>query len=414
MALLSNHYAVVTLPNGDEIQPISVNVTVDETWAPYVQASITVPSSFVTDDIDPRLGTRLKLRLQQDFGDLIYNYEITDDFTGDVSNITAAYGGDVSDITRAYTKPWNIFEPALPISTVTAAYGGDVSNITAAGLMEVWRMSDFLHSSGTFNPAPSTVFNSDLGVRSISYDYVSKEATLELASDEALTQDVHGYGDDIMVEYGNARELINEVLNFVSGSLQPGTANYTYSPSYQLQKYELNLPSTAWDFLETITAGAGLKLYCDELRRWYLVEPTAISGDLVLQDTDNITAFTKSISREELWYNQVVIQYNTISEGVIFDNYYAPGTGAIKTLYILKENVEFPGWGAAETMVNRSLTRGETYSIEAIANFDARPRQTLTVDITGEPVKTGIIQSVSWSLPSARMSVDIRDLQEVI
>jgi hypothetical protein len=413
MAKLSQHYAIVTLPNGDQIRPISVDVTADETWAPYIQASIVVPSYFVTDDIDPRLDTRLQLRLQQDFGDLIYNYEITGDFGGDVSAITAVYAGDVSDITRAYTKPWNIFEPALPISTVTAAYGGDVSNLTAADLMEIWRMSDFLHGAGTFNPAPSTIFDANLGVRSIAYDYVSKEATIELASDEALTQDVHGYGDDIMVEYGDARSLINEILNFIGANLEDGTANYTYDPPYQLQKYEFNLSNVAWDFIETITQAAGLKLYCDEQRRWYLVDATSVSGELVLKDTDNVTAFTKEISRNGLWYNQAVIRYDTISEGVIYDNYYETGTGAIKTLYLEKTNIEFPGFGAAQSLVQRSLTRGETYNMEAIANFDARPRQTLTVDIAGEPVKTGVIQSITWSLPSARMSVDIRDLTEV-
>lgn len=413
MPALSTHYAIVTLPNGYEINPISVDVEVNEAWSPYCQATVTLPTSYVTDDIDPRLGSRIKLRLRQDFGDLLYVYELTNDFGGDVSSITAAYGGNVADITRAYTKPWNIFEAGLPISTVTAAYGGDVSNITAAGLMDVWEMSDFLHSTGTFNPEPSTIFDADLGVRSIAYDYVTKEATLQLASDEALAQDVHGYGDDITVSYGTLRALLNEVLSFIGTSLQPGAADYTYSPAYDLQKYEFNLPSTAWDFMETVATAAGLKIYCDEQRRWYLVDPAAVSGDLNLNDADNITNFTKELSRNGLWYNQAVIQYDTISDGVIWDNYYASGTGAIRTLFMRKENIEFPGMGAAQSLVERSLTRGELYNVEAIANYDARPRQTLTVDITGEPVKTGIVQSISWALPSARMSVDIRDLQEV-
>jgi hypothetical protein len=414
MSKLSKHFAVLTLPNGDEIKPISVDVTADETWAPYIQATVVVPSNLISDDIDPRQDTRLKLRLQQDFGDLVYIYEITQDHGGDVSSITAAFGGNIDLITKEYTEPWNIFEPGLPLSTVTGAYAPVTPlKLTNANLSSVWLMTDFLHSSGTFNPLPSTIFDGDLGVRSIAYDYVSKEATIDLASDEALTQDVHGYGDDIMMEYDDARSLINEVLNFIGANLEPGAANYAYSPRYQLQKYEFNLPNVAWDFIETITQAAGLKLYCDEQRRWYLVDPTAISGDLVLDDTDNITAFTKEISREGLWYNQVVIRYDTISDGVIYDDYYEFGTGATKTLYIEKSNIEFPGFGAAQSIAQRSLTRGEIYTIEAVANFDARPRQTLTVDITGEPVKTGIIQSVTWSLPSARMSVDIRELTEV-
>jgi hypothetical protein len=413
MPTLSKHYAVLTLPNGEEINPISVSVTADETWAPYVQASVVVPSNLITEDIDPRLDTRLKLRLQQDFGDLVYIYEITADYTGDVSAITAAFGGAIDLITKEYTEPWNIFEAGLPLSTVTTAYAPVTPlKLTNANLSGVWLMTKFLQDEGSFNPAPSTLFQGDLGVRSISYDYVSKEATIELSSDEALTQDVHGYGDDIMMEYDDTRSLINEVINFIGAYLEPGEANYVYSPRYQLQKYEFNLPSTAWDFIQTITQAAGLKLYCDEQRRWYLVDPTAVAGNLELKDNDNITAFTKDITREGLWYNQAVIRYDTISLGVIYDDYYAFGTGATKTLYLEKSNIEFPGFGAAQSLVERSLSRGETYNMEAIANFDARPRQTLTIDITGEPTKTGVIQSVTWNLPSARMSIDIRDLQE--
>ena len=274
-------------------------------------------------------------------------------------------------------------------------------------------MSDYLHGSGTFNPVASTVFTADLGVRSISYDYSSKEATIELASDEALAQDVHGYGDDIAVNYYNIRDLINEVLSWQSASLQPGTANFTYTPYYRLEKYELNLATTQWDFLNTIVDAAGLRLYCDEQRRWYLVDPAAVAGTLVLNDNDNVTRFNKELSREGIYYNRAVIEYKSTDLGTIFDDYYAVGSGPEKTLYLLKENLAFPGLGAAQSLVERSVTRGESYSVEAIANFDARPRQTLTVDITGETVKTGVVQSITWQLPSARMSVDIRDLQEV-
>jgi hypothetical protein len=415
MPTLSKHYAIVTLPNGDQIEPISVNVTADETWAPYIQASIVVPTNLITDDIDPRTGSRIKLRLQQDFGDLIHIYELTEDFGGSVSAVTAAYSPVLNaSITRSYSRPWNIFEQGLPLSTVTTAFTPVTPlKLTNAGLATVWRMSKFLQDEGTFNPEPSTIFLADLGVRSISYDYVSKEATLELASDEALAQDVHGYGDDVMVKYYSLRDLVNEALSFIFAELEPGAANEAYPFGYNLEKYEVNVGNTLWDFIETVTTASGFRVYCDELRRWYLVESTAVIGDLVLDDTDNITAFNKSFSRDTLWYNQAVIEYEDPTIGTVFDSYYATGTGALRTFYQKKENMTFPGIGAAQAIVERSLTRGETYSVEAIANFDARPQQNLVVDITGEPVKTGIVQSITWALPSARMSVDIRNLEEV-
>jgi hypothetical protein len=414
MPVLSDHYAVITLPNGDSVEPISVNVTVDETWAPYVQASVVVPTNLITDNIDPRIGARIKLRLQQDFGDLIFLYELTNDFGGSVSAVTAAYSPvTLLEITRTYSKPWNIFEPSRPISYITGIYGGDVSDITAAGLTTVWKMTKFIQDEGSFNVQPSTIFESDLGVRSINYNYLSKEATIQLSSDEAQAQDVHGYGDDVMVTYYTLRDLINEALNFIGTELEPGAADQAFPLGYNLEKYEVNVPNTLWDFIETITTASGLKVYCDELRRWYLIEDTAIIGDLELNDLDNITAFDKTLSRENLWYNEAVIQYEDPVLGTIFDKYYQPGTGNTRTLYKLKEYMVFPGNGAAQSIVQRALTRGETYTVEAIANFDARPRQTLSVDITGETTKTGIVQSITWTLPSARMSVDIRNLEEL-
>jgi hypothetical protein len=216
-----------------------------------------------------------------------------------------------------------------------------------------------------------------------------------------------------MVKYYSLRDLINEALSFIFAELEPGAANESYPFGYNLEKYEVNVPNTLWDFIETVTTASGFRVYCDEQRRWYLVESTAVVGDLVLDDTDNITAFNKSLSRDTLWYNQAVIEYESPTSGTVFDSYYAPGTGALRTFYQKKENMTFPGVGAAQAIVERSLTRGETYNVEAIANFDARPQQSLVVDITGEPLKTGVVQSITWSLPSARMSVDIRDLTEV-
>jgi hypothetical protein len=418
MPTLSKHYALLTLdpgnPTSETIEPISVDVTVDETWAPYVQATVVIPSNVAPSWLDPRNATFLGLRLQQDFGDLIYNYEVTADFGGDVSAITAAYGGDVSDITRAYTAPWNIFEPALPISTITAAYGGDVSNLTAADLMEVWRMSDFLHESGTFNPAPSTVFDGYLMLRTVTKDYISKETTLELTSHEAILQDSIGYIPTTPVNYTNLRAIVNYVLQECIGALtqlQPGAADFTYSPAYPLNW----LPEkTGWDILNELVTSAGLVLYCDEKGDWYLDYPGATTGTLELKDDDNITTLTSTIDRNsESFFDYAVVEYRNPPASPEYRNFGISGFDISKDRYFLYENLQYPGGNPAQELVFRGATRGEQYDVESISNYDARPRQNMIIDVTDEPTKTAIIQSITWSLPSARMSVDIRDLTEV-
>ena len=414
MPTLSKHYAIVTLPNGTELKPISVNITADEAWAPYVQGTVVLPSNQVTGIIDPRAGDRLKIRMQQDFGDIVYLYELTAAFGGDVSNVTAAYSPNITpeEITRQFTYAWNIFEQALPISTITTAFSPVTPlKLTNANLSTVWRMTEYLQDEGTFNPPPSTMFTADLGVRSIAYDYVSKEATIEVASDEALAQDRIGYGSDIAFFFSDLRTMIN----FVFGSfaqLEPGPANFYYEPPYSVPKFSENLDNTLWDFLDTVTKAANLVIYCDEKRRWHLIEPTATAGTLNLKDDDNITAFTKQLTRDGNYYNNAIIRYNT-PDGVFYDDFSAAGGTPRKSFYQVIEGIDFPGYGAAQAIVQRSLTRGELYDMQAVANFDGRPRQSLTVDITGEPVKTGIVQSVSWTLPGATMNLELRDLEEV-
>lgn len=418
MATLSKQYAVIDFDPGNPasvpVEPISVDVTVDETFSPYVTATVVVPTSLLPFNPDPRYAQFYQVKLQQDFGDLIYNYELTADYSGDVSNLTAAFLGDVSDVTRAYSKPWNIFETALPLSTVTTAYGGDVSNLTAADLMEVWRMSDFLHSAGTFNPAPSTIFDGYLMLRKATKDYVSGETTLELTSHEAILLDSIGYPSDLFFSFTSLRSIINFVLADTIGALtqlQPGTADYTYSPAYTFAW----LPNqTAWDILNALVTAANLVLYCDETGDWYLQEALSTSGDLYLKDDDNITTLSSTIDRNSPnFFDYAVVEYRNEGSVPSYKNFGVSGFPISKDAYFLRENIEDPGGNPAQAMVWRAVTRGEIYQVEAINNFDARPRQTMTIDVTGEPVKTAIVQSITWSLPSARMSVDIRDLTEV-
>lgn len=421
MPTLSKHYALLDFDPGNPasvlVEPISVDVTMDETRSPYVQATVEVPTDSMPYSPDPRFPLFMGLRLQQDFGDLLYVYEFTNDYSPvTVSAITADYSPvRAADITYNYAKPWNIFETGLPISTVTTAYTPVTPlKLTNANLATVWRMSDFLHSEGTFNPAPSTIFDGYLMLRSIEKNYKTGISTLELTSHEAMLLDSVGYMTTA-TNYTSLRDIINYVLMDSIGpfaQLEANGIDYAYSPAYGfLWKPE----QTAWDILDALVKQANMVLYCDETGKWWLQYSGDTAGDLYLKDDDNITMLSSRLDRNsDTFFDLARIEYRYQSGAAsIYDAYGASGFDISKDKYFLLQDIPYPGSGAALAMVQRAMTRGEIYSVEAISNYDTRPRQTMTIDVTGEPVKTAIIQSLSWSLPSDRMSIDIRDLQEV-
>lgn len=381
MVTLSRHYALLNFdpvnPASTPVEPISCSVTMDETHAPYVEATVVVPTGFVPATLDPRNATFLGLQLRQDFGNLLYVYEITADYAGTVSAITAAYGGDVSTITDAYAKSWNIF--------------------TTPGA-----------------PAPSTIFDGYLMLRSIEKDYVTGETTLELTSHEAILIDSISYPARPAVGYSSLRTLINAVLAETIGvftQLEPGAADYSYSPSYSFV-WQPN--QTAWDVLDALVKAANLVLFCDEKGDWYLQAATATTGALALSDNDNVTTLSSRIDRNSSnFFDYAVVEFVQANGTSSFDTFGSGSFDISKDAYFKVDGVNDPGGNAAQAMVWRAETRGEIYSVEAVSNYNARPRQNMTIEITGDPDKTAVIQSLTFNLPSARMSIDIRDLQEV-
>jgi hypothetical protein len=421
MARLSQHFAALNFFPGDvtvdTVSPISVNVTVDEAWSPYVQATAVIRNEDLPSWADPREGIFVGLRLQQDFGDLLYVRDLTEAFGGSVAAITAAYTPvRLRDITRDFTQPWNVFEPGLPLSTITAAYGGDISQWTSAGFGDIWVMSDFLHEEGSFNPAPSTVFEANLMLRTVEKDYVSGQTTLRLESHESFLQDARRF--KFLPAFGTSftslRDLINYTLSGVVGAeltLEPGLADYTFSPALD---YNWKPEVTAWDYIDSVVKQANLVFYCDEAGKFRLEEPEAVLGELTLTDDSNITALKTVIDRDNpRFFQYAFIEYR--NENVITGGD-ADGSASTysKHAYFVKDSTETPLFGAAFALVSRGSTRGEIFDVEAISDYNARPRQTLTIDVEGEPLRTAIIQSINWALPADRMTLEIRDIEEVI
>lgn len=412
---LSKHTAKIFTASGlTDVEPTSLDMTIDEGWSPYIQGSFTVPSANFTEALDPRAGARVTVRLHQAFGELVEMAQLTQQFGGSVKAVTTAYAPNVSPrkITRDFSRPWNTFSAAQPISYITASYGGSVASMTTAfGGKDVSAITKFMHPGDpAFNPQPSTVFEANLGVRSINRDYNRGTTTVRVASDEILLQDyAHTSATPYTPATTDVRTLVSYVLSLIGATLYTGTATGTFDSTVKWIAGQ-----SAWSFINPIVQKAGLALYCDENRRWQLVTTAATSGSLALDDTSNITELTASLDRATDWFDAAVIEYNW-NDGTASNkayDIYAP-SGYTKVKKISYDNTPYPGAGAAQALTLRAKTRGFKYQVDAVSNYNARPRQTLTVDVTGEPIKSAITSSIRWSQPDDRMSITMRDLNDI-
>lgn len=170
---------------------------------------------------------------------------------------------------------------------------------------------------------------------------------------------------------------------------------------------------TDWDFLQPLVQAAGLRLFCDEQRRWYLVDPSTyvVAGTLALEDASR---GRDRISRDRGdWADAVVVEYNWIgNDGTPQKRYDAAGTGTM--LQTVKWNRPYPGPGAAAAILARYQGRGRVQEIIAPPQLAATPAMALTTDLPSTPAQEGFASRVTFRLDSdgIGMSIDARDLED--
>lgn len=405
---LSKHISKVTLVgSGYDYEHTDIDVRIEETWSPYIQATVTMPSTLETSFLDPRTGDRLQVFLQQEFGNMVHPR----DLSGSVAINTANYVPmKPRTITQTFVTAWNIYGSANPISYLTSNIGGLVSSYTAA-FTYVYDVTKYLAGSGSLNPPPATVFDANLTMRSVVRNELDKTTTVTLASDEALLQD---YAWVSATPYTptttDVATLTNYVLSKIGASLATGFSTGTF-----VNTDVKWLPGqSGWDFINPIVQAADLVLYCDEGRNWRLVPATATSGSLILEDTSNILELTSSIDITRDYFDSCVVEYswyNGTAQKVAYD-IYAP-VGSVKTRNVQINGTPYPGNGLAYALTQRAITRSAMFELNAVSNYDARPRQELTVNVTDQTPKLAVISSINWRVPADTMNINIRNLTEV-
>lgn len=352
-----------------QLEVIDSTFTLDDTWSPYGQATLRCVIPADLDSIDPREGLRVELRAEQAFG-----------------LPTAA--GD--------------YAPGGSIAAWTAAFGGSIPAINAAYFRG-------FNSSGLRD---STTRRASLSLRKREIDWRDQVVTLELATDEALLQTYALVATEIYKPgITSVRGLVINVLALIGAFLEPGSDDGTIDPDAS----DWVPGVSAWDYLAPLVQTAGLRLYCDELRRWYLVDDTTIiDGLLQLSDASTITADRDSIDLDGDWYDAVVITYEWIDNLGVTQQAWdtAADTTLPQNVLSVTYKRPYPGPGAAARVLSRALGRGRVQAVRAISDYRATPSQAVSITVAGDDTQVGYLSSVQWAWPAAEMSVSSRGLVE--
>lgn len=391
---------------------IDARITLDETWNPYAQASITIPlNKDLIDVLDPRSGARIKLYTTQSYGKSDKLSSLTTTYSGQqISDITAVWGGQtIGDLSAWYFMPYNA-SGSNTLATLSSLYGGD----TIADITDAWDGLYFWEVSELYSRSyPSGIYNNyqrgfDLAIRSRTVNIDSATITLELASDEALLQD---YALVQAINYNPAttdlRLIVKGVLARINAGLIDGTTTHTVSPDAAIWAPG----QTAWDYLETMLQEGGLRLFCDERRRWYLVEDTYTADGLVeLFSNETITTAEETISRDnDDWYDSVVMKYTWTNElGETLIDYDIASVDVYQKTKLIEIQSLYPGAGAAQRILDRAIARGIKKDVTAVGNYRVTPSTACTIYITGYPTEEGYVRAVTWNLPGDDMTVTTR------
>lgn len=354
---------------GQRLPIKSGRVTLDEGWSPYAQATVTLalPDATALAQLDPRRGGRGRLSL------------------------AARYGSPTP--LSAMTDKW----AGQPLSALTAAYAGQSLRTISASLSTPYNAAGHRDSS---------LRVLDLAVVERRIDRRAGEVTLELASDEAYLQDFRAT-TPLNPGAWTVRAAVGLALAQIGAILQPGPADGTVTGESAVWE----VGTTAWDYAHSLVDAAGLRLWCDERRRWWLTPPLTpdTAPDVYVVQPQTSEDLDEVLSREE-WATGVIVTYQWETSAGRQTQHDVAGSGP-RHLQIQVPR-PFPGAGAAAAILARVRARGSIVSARAVSSYDVTPGWVMQSLSTDTAHLAGLVSSVTWDLDTDSVRVASRDLTD--
>lgn len=173
---------------------------------------------------------------------------------------------------------------------------------------------------------------------------------------------------------------------------------------------------TAWDFLAPITATAGLRLFCDELRVWRLINPATYSVPGVVAIAGyNATEGIDRVDLEDQNANctGVVVMYRWQDPDKI-ERRATDAAGEPGRVLRFEYDRPYPGPGAAAAILARRQGAGRVQDVTALTDWTVTPSSEASITLPATVQQIGTLRSVRWDIKSGLMRVGTSGLLDAV
>lgn len=258
-------------------------------------------------------------------------------------------------------------------------------------------------------------------IRNGSNDRPGDAHVMECVSDEMRTQDNKWMGTRQTKSFSGLTEFLEWALDYACPSPQViGTDIRPATRADLVSAVSLEPGQPLWPQIYAIFLAAGLWVYVDSTGAWRMEPKASAVAESAAVLREGPASLVKKISHAQdldPYYTAAVLEYKWKDSGgtdrEIFGTWAPPpdarGKGAgHKVFYATREvqTTQFNADEAARLTVQQLSTRGDSYSIEAVAAYWIRPGQTVAI---GDEGIRHIVKTVSFDLGQGTMTLSTRE-----
>lgn len=235
-------------------------------------------------------------------------------------------------------------------------------------------------------------------------------------SDERLLQEWESLG--VSVTYPSGTQAVNVIFSELQRTLGVSALVTAVRDTDITEPIIIGTGVNRWDVMRSLADQADIWVYCDALRNWIIADrPSKLTAPVAQLTTgpNGVVVDREMRLSRDTWGNTAVIEYSDKRFGYASRSAGEMGTDNVGVCaYRISIDAPYPGSvranQAANALLRRVLSRGESKSLTALAAWWVAPGDT----VTDPDTERLLVSSVRFTFPDSLMQVKTRTIEDEI